>query len=100
MTIIQPARQIRGAPGSTSAPHGGAFTLVEINKIGDELNDANFDDHNNHDRAISNLGISCIHDADRFEYTWACLRARLDFCNSFAICPVDVNKLGRQARPK
>lgn len=54
------ARQIRGAPGSTSAPHGGAFTLVEITTIGDEPNDTNFDDHNNHDRPVPNLGVLSI----------------------------------------
>lgn len=42
----------KGRAWLRSAPHGGAFTLVEIISIGDELNDANADDHNNHDRAI------------------------------------------------
>ena len=69
----------------------GAFTLVEITTIGDEPNDTNFNDSVDHVRVVPNLGLLGIHDADRFKYTfmrrWACL----DFCGSFATCPVDVN---------
>lgn len=94
-----PARQIRGAPWFVLHHKWSAYEPVEINKIGDEPNDTNFDDHNNHDRAISNLGLFGIHDTDRsFDLRtrrWACP----NFCNSFATCPVDLSKIGRQARP-
>ena len=97
MTIIQPARQIRGRAWLRSAPHRGAFTLVEITTIGDEPNDTNTDDLNNLILLIPDLGLLGIHDTDRFEYTWTCFWARLDLRCFTASCPVDINKIGRQA---
>ena len=85
-----PARQIRGAPWFVLHHKWSAYEPVEINKIGDDPNDTNFDDHNNHDRAISNLGLFGIYDTDRFEYTLACRWARLDLRGSFATFHVDV----------
>lgn len=83
-----------GAPNKSRAlvncTTSGAFTLVEINKIGDEHDDTNFDDHNNHDRAISNLGLFGIHDTDRLEYPCTRRWARLDLLHSIATCPVVV----------
>lgn len=69
----------------------GAFTLVEIISIGDEPNDTNFNDSVDHGRAISNLGLSCIHDTDR--HFTSCTRrwARLDLRYFTYPCPVDVN---------
>ena len=77
----------------------GAYEHVEITTIGDELNDANFNDHNNHDRAISNLGLLGIHDEDRLEYLGTCFWACPNLRCFTATCPVDLSKIGRQARP-
>lgn len=69
-------------------------------KIGDEPNDTNANDLADYFRPVPNLGISCLHDADRFEYTWTYFWARLDLRGSFATFPVDLSKIGRQARPE
>lgn len=86
-----PARQSKGRAWVNFCTTSGAYEHVEITTIGDELNDANFDDHNNHDRPVPNLELSCLHDTDR---SFA-LRTRRCSCpnlrGSFATCPVDVN---------
>ena len=65
MTIIY--LDTTGAPNKGRAwvnfcTTSGASEPVEILRIGDEHDDANFDDHNNHVRAVPNLGILSISD--------------------------------------
>ena len=97
MTIIY--LDATGAPNKgrawvRSAPQAeplNPYEPVEISRIGDEPNDANFNDLNNLIWLIPDVGILGIHDADRHFTSctrrWDCL----DFCGSFATCPVDVN---------
>lgn len=96
MTIIEPARQSKGRAW-INCTTSGAYEHVEINKIGDEPNDTNADDLNNLIWLIPDVGILGIHDADRHFNSWTCFWARLDLRGSFATCPVDINKIGRQA---